>query len=619
MKSSSTWILVVLATALFAFIFLFDRQPRKPDVPTRTLLHGLKSENVNQLQIQWSNQFPLKVIRTNGGWQIINPLVYPAQALVVDRLLGTLEKLESHTHIAARELQNNSKADEEFGFGNPLVTFTLKEGADTRQLKVGKFTAPGDELYVQVVGGEGIDTVDKALFGVVPRTVNDLRDTALVKLMGVNFNRITIAAGPKTESSRMELVRDGKSDPWRMQFPLQARVDNSRVDELVFGLETLQAVGFETDDPGTDLDQFGLQPPQLQVTLGQGTNDLAVLQFGKGSTNDNNQIYARRAGQKTIMLVPRAAVEAWRGEYTDFRDRRLAGPHAADFDVIEMRSNAGEKFTLQRQTNGVWKALEAPDFTLDLRRMNEFVDSLIHLEVVRINGQFAVKENVDASALGTNYGLAQPLRQYLLKKSTASLPPGTTNDVLVELDFGRVIPEDKDKMYARRPDESAVYAVQRSQFLRLPSSLMQLREHRVWKFVAEDLKLLTLRENGQSMAVFHRGPLDYVIQQGQGIIDSAAMESAAVDLGELSVENWVAKGATNRAEFGFSDKSPQIVADLLIKGQRQTLTLDLGGWSTNRLRFGAVTMEGQEWIFELPHRLYESLITSLGMKQPTAP
>ena len=57
-----------------------------------------------------------------------------------------------------------------------------------------------------------------------------------------------------------------------MTRPMPAhRVDNPKIEALLAQLQNLRVSQFETDDPKTDLEPLGLQPPELELTLSQGT------------------------------------------------------------------------------------------------------------------------------------------------------------------------------------------------------------------------------------------------------------------------------------------------------------------------------------------------------------
>ena len=52
--------------------------------------------------------------------------------------------------------------------------------------------------------------------------------------------------------------------------------------------------------PKADLTAFGLQPADLDLWLGRGTNLVSALHVGKSPTNDSTQVYARREGWNAV-------------------------------------------------------------------------------------------------------------------------------------------------------------------------------------------------------------------------------------------------------------------------------------------------------------------------------
>ena len=107
---------------------------------------------------------------------------------------------------------------------------------------------------------------------------------------------------------------------WRMVYPLQARANNAKTEESLQMLQSVRVRQFVPDDPRADLETFGLQPPELEVALGQGTNTIARLQFGKSPTNDTRLVYARRVGLNAIVAVPKDLLAPWYASVNDFRD-----------------------------------------------------------------------------------------------------------------------------------------------------------------------------------------------------------------------------------------------------------------------------------------------------------
>src|SRR5437870_3246554 len=78
-------------------------------------------------------------------------------------------------------------------------------------------------------------------------------------------------------------------------------LQNERVDQFV------------SDTAGNDPEPYGLQTPEVVLTLGQGTNPVLAVEFGKSPTNNPAQVYARRSNYySTITTVPRQLLDLLR-------------------------------------------------------------------------------------------------------------------------------------------------------------------------------------------------------------------------------------------------------------------------------------------------------------------
>ncbi len=270
MKSKSTVLWLVLAVALAACIWIFDRYFAPVAAPAPVLLPGMNAEAVTEIQIFPAAAREITAVRTNKIWQLQSPFTYPAQAAAIDALLGALEKI-SPQRLTAAELHGRN-SDTEFGFANPQFSLTVAAGDQQWQLRIGNKTAPGDQVFVRVVGLDGVFVADAGWLALLPHTANDWRDTALVDAAG-DCDWIVITNGTKA----IELRRDATNHLWRLLRPLAARADGPRIAAALQQLRAARAAQFITDDAKADWSGFGLQPAELEVWLGRGTNFFAAV------------------------------------------------------------------------------------------------------------------------------------------------------------------------------------------------------------------------------------------------------------------------------------------------------------------------------------------------------
>ncbi len=594
MRWRQTWLLTGLAAVLLAFILLYERHvggPQSPTAPPR-LLPQLRPAEVTAVQISRSNQLVLAVERTGEAWNLTLPLNYPAAPVAVQRLLGALEQTLAPVRFSPRELSSRGQQLSEFGLDKPSAVVALRQGPTRLELQFGAPTPLGDQVYAQIVGLPGVCVVEASLLQLLPKNANTWRNLALFDLAGWNFDRVEVVR----TNAGICLQREPTNQVWFLTRPRQ-RADQLKVEGLLERIQQARVTQFVADDPKVDLDRYGLQPPQVELALGRGTNLSQRVLFGRSPPDSPSNVYALRLSQTNVVLMPRSLLDAINLPAAEFRDRRLLDFQPSDVTLIEVRSE--EPFTIRRQTNDTWLAGE--NILADGPFMRDWLLRLSHLEVA----EFVKDVVTDFSS----YGLAQPSRQYILKTSLTNAA-GLTNAILSEVQFGS---NTARRVYARRPDEDSVYAIHYVDYYRMPAAAWQLRDRRVWSFTTNQVSRLSFRQGDRSRSIL-RGPNgDWTVAPGShGVINPLAVEEMAFRLGELNAVMWAARGKENLPAYGFGATNLQLSVDLQIGEKTQTLTLDFGGLSPGRLRYAATLLDNQIWIFEFPMFLFEDLDRALG-------
>ena len=307
MSPRHTWFWVALAAGLFAFIFFFQRhQPAPVSGPAR-ILPEVSASSVAAVQVRpATHPLGIRAERTNGGWQLTQPLVYPAQSTNVDRLVAALEGLRAATVITAVELRGRPRADEDYGFVTPQASIVIQQPDYRATLLVGAMTTPGDQVFVRVVGREAVYVTDAAWLGFLPKSANAWRDTSVLPADLRGFDRLAV-----TNSSRAFVLQRDSNNLWRMVWPLNSvRADNARIQDALGKLEHLQVREFVADDPKTDLESLGLAQPALEVSLGSGTSGgvLAPLLMMGGALGALESTFLPGGDARLWPLVGMAAV-----------------------------------------------------------------------------------------------------------------------------------------------------------------------------------------------------------------------------------------------------------------------------------------------------------------------
>lgn len=593
MNSKTTGIWFTIAAALFALIFIFEHFLRPAVTEPSRILPELRPPAVTSVQVIPSGALEIRADRTNGAWLLTKPIAYPAQPAAIEALLDALQKLTPATRISAAELRNHRNADVEFGFETPRISLVIETGGQRRQLLVGNKTPPGDQVFLRVVGVDGAFVADADWLKFIPLSANDWRDTALVNANNSGLDWIVLTNGTKV----IELRRDATNHFWRMIRPFPARADAERITDALQHLQTARVTQFITDDPKADLAAFGLQPADLDLWLGHGTNFISAIHVGKSPTNDPTQVFARRERWNAIVTTAKEPLSPWRGSVNDFRDSHLLELTAP---VAEIKVQGQDNFTLQRQGLNDWQIV-GEKFPADAENAQLFIKTLAGLRVAEF-----VKDVVTTPDLSA-YGLATPTRQITLRSAA-----GDTNGVIVQLSFGT---NQNNEVFVRRADEDFVYAVTAEDFNRLPEAAWEFRERRIWNFTEGDVAQITIHQNGKTRQMVRTGPNKWSLAAGsQGIINPPAIEETTHRFGELTIYGWVGRNVTEPEKFGLNTNNLQIVIELK---NSTKYTVDFGAeLPVSQTALAAVTLDGERWAFVFPPVLYQFVLSYLTIPVP---
>jgi hypothetical protein len=610
MSAKKTILWVAVAALLFSFIYFYQRHVHPAPSGSVKVLPELRLDLVSSILVRpsGSGQLQIRADRSNGIWRLSQPLNYPAQGDRVQKLLTFLEQLKAAPYISAAELRAHTNADEDYGFASPKATLMIQQGAYVPRLRVGGVTIPGDQVFLQLDGDLGAYVVDAELLNHLPHSANDWRDTSLVNLDALAFDRITVTnnvkadagrAGLPASSTTFVLQRDATNRLWRMAWPLDARANNMLIDEALQKLRKIRIREFVSDDPKVDLEPLGLSPPELELGFARGANSPVLLHFGRSPSNDVNRVYARRAGEPGVFAVDKDLLLDWCALLNNFRDPHLLTA-TEPLDSIEI-VRGEEHSTLERRPDNNWR-ISPGDFPADTILMASLLSNLTNLPVAKF-----VNDVVNAADL-PGYGLASPLLRLVFTSGGLSSSAACTNTL--SLDFGRGT-NMQDKIFAKRSDESVVYAIFTNDFARLPAVTWDLRDRILCHFSKDDVASLTLRVHGKLCQIIHKGPLSWTFAPGsQGIINDGAIEETIRGLVQTAAIAWTARGADSLKEYGFTDDGYRLTLELK-NGEK--FDLQFGGQAPSGNVYAAVMLEGQPWIMEFPWLLYRDVATYLPL------
>jgi hypothetical protein len=594
MRGKSTLVLVLLALALGAFIYFYERHTL--DTTTRLtqvvrLLPDFNPLAVRAVLVTGTN-LNLRAERAARGWRLTAPVAYPAHAPGIEDFLRELGELNTRQRVTAADVRAQPDGLAAYGLRLPAGAIVLELATNRLEFRLGTVTAENDRVYLQLSGDPDVYTAGSNFVARLPREANVWRDPALLQLDDLAFSRVAIRAPGRG----FEFERDSTNLQWRLSKPIATRADNAAVETLLQRMRAWQAAGFVTDTPSAaDLERFGLATNELELALGDGTNDLAVVQFGGAVSNGGDLIYARRLPHSNVVTLARTTADPLRLPFTEFRERRLFNAAPAAVEQVDVRGP--DQFTLRRDPAGGWRVTEPLNFAADGGIVTNLLLALAELEVVEF-----VKDVVTDYA---PYGLAPPARGYELRGGTNGAP------WTVRLEFGSN--NAAGQAFTRRADEPSVYTVPAGNIARLPQALFELRERQLWNFAGSNVVNVTVRQGNVTRKLLRAPGSDWTVSEGPAApFNALSVPETLHRLGQLRAARWIARGAEQKAALGFNPLTTHEITLEVAVGERiERFALELAAPLPNRRRLMAAQIEGETVVFEPAPEVLDGVLRDL--------
>ncbi|MGP8200106.1 MAG: DUF4340 domain-containing protein [Limisphaerales bacterium] len=601
MNWKSTWILLAATAVLFAFIWLVDRPIRQARLreASRVILRGVDPASVNSIEIKPRGLDEIHVVRqgrSNDLWQLTQPISYPAQAAPIKGLLDVLAGLQWQECISARELQDQSDAQEKYGFTKPLCEVSLQDSAASHKILIGQTSALGDQIFLEIVGNPDVYLVGTAWLAHIPTDKDQWRDLSLFDPARLSCQTIQV----RSPGRAFDLECDPATRLWLMKKPVAARADSARINELLQRLQGLRVRQFVSDDPKADLEQYGLQAspqsPDLDLSFWAGSNLTAQLQVGTSPTNQPGLAFARRSDPGNVVVIDREALRPWQGAYTNFLDYHFISLSPDAIGSIIVQDDEGQ-FAVQKQSDGRWQVRAGTTFPADAGLIRDWLASFTNI-------QTQIEKTVATDV--AEYGLTTPLLQYTLQ--AADGVAGPSNTIIARIEFGA---GKNGRIFERRPDESFVNLINPEDFYRLPRAAWELRDRHIWTFETSNVVSLTVHQLGGTRKYLRDPEGEWTFApgyHGPPGVNWPGLEEGVHRLGGLSAVYWSGVGEAQGRDFGFTKMEFSLSLEVKRGGKIETCSIEFGGRSPYSYPYASVTRDGQRLIFEFPVDLYDNFV-----------
>lgn len=302
--------------------------------------------------------------KRGGTWHLTSPIEAKADAQEIERILSELLLLQVVTFKADEaEILAPSELTK-YGLGTPRIQVQLTDTDRTYALDIGSTvsTETGSPRHVYVKsavskaalgtlaadsrsteGPHAIYTVRDDIYHLLNKSVFDVRDKRVIDFQRTATNRFVISINGEQDA----VCTKGYDNIWELQTPTgKIKADAKAVDDLLFGVDSLEAVAF-VESPAKHLQAYGLAAPAIKVAFTQhGEETPTTLLIGDAA--DDGTVYVKAEHSSQIARVKRALIDkialgpAW------LRDKQILNFHIDAAIRLTLRSEDAEPVTCQR-------------------------------------------------------------------------------------------------------------------------------------------------------------------------------------------------------------------------------------------------------------------------------
>jgi Domain of unknown function (DUF4340) len=350
MRWQSTAILAVVLIALGAFYYVYEIRlgpEREKTEGRKGRVFTVEPADVTEMDLKRPDGV-VKLKRDGDGWQILEPVKGRGDRGPIDETVTSVV-----TARMDREIDAAPKSLGDFGLDKPAaeVTAKLKDGKSLGLL-LGAKSPTGVWVYAREADKPAVFVVGESILRDATRPIAEFRDKTVLAFDQKDVTGLEIVTRDDTIAAEQA---DGR---WRLTRPRALPADSDLIRDFLEKLRGARVKEFVAEAPPS-LAPFGLDRP-VKVAINTGRDkDRATktLLLGRADTAKKG-VYAMRAGESAVMLIPDEAWNAVPKNVAVLRDKAVVEVDRDKVTKIAIESPKGA-VTLA-QENGRWK-ITAPE------------------------------------------------------------------------------------------------------------------------------------------------------------------------------------------------------------------------------------------------------------------
>jgi len=336
---------------------------------------------------------------------------------------------------------------------------------------------------------------------------------AILKLDEASITKVEV----KKPGSEAVVLTKSDSGAWQIIEPKPFRADQTNVSSTLSSLASLNSQRVIEDKP-SDLRQYGLQPPAVEVNVTEKDTKSQKLLLGDDTPNGSG-VYAMLAGDPRVYTIASYNRSSIAKTLNDFRDKRLLPVSAEQVSRLDIiRKNQVLEFG---RTKDGWQFLQPKPMRADNTQVGDLVQKLTD---ARMDLTRTENESASAFAAGTPIATAK-----------VTEPSGTQ-----ELQ----IKKNKDTYYAMSTAVDGIYKVNADLSQALEKGVDDFRSKKLFDFGFTDPIKVEIHADSKSY-ILTRSSQDWWDNGKKMDVETVA--PLLSDLRDLSADKFTDSGFANPA------------------------------------------------------------------------
>ena len=362
-----------------------------PPAPSRATAFSLRAGNLS-----------VSLSRPASRWILDPPAAGRADSRRVDLALETVLRARVRDRVTERQRKGRGLTLADYGLAPSRARVGVSGTGWNAAVEFGHHTPGGDGVFALAEGSSDVLVVDRAVFDLLPRSLDDLRDRTLISNAGSAPSALEIRR-PGVPAVRLACGTDGV---WTLEKPFRSPLSPTVVTALLDTLRNAAVARFvwTPGSPGTSSEALiahGLSPDEAVLTLsvwrpGEASPD--EFAFGEPDPSDVSRVFAATLADGSVCTVDRTVLEALRMPLDVLRDRRPF-PYAPE-ELLSVSLLSGDgAFSLARTARDApWEIARPSVQPADQDAVERFLDRLLSLldESAEPLGDAAPAEPLDA-------------------------------------------------------------------------------------------------------------------------------------------------------------------------------------------------------------------------------